>query len=242
MQIQDHAVARGTPTIRLEPEDEAFVRKCVELRLPAILMWPDQGRVRRGQFLEMDAETVALTLEEEFYEVDPQGPSPRSRCCVTFHTQGRTCAFIAFERTFHPGGPDCLPTVILTLPAELASETRNAFRVPVLPESGLILRVRKAGRPVRMARPVDVSLAGVLVAFPAWEDPQFLVDEEVTLFLERDAVVLQLAAAVRRRSEEGDEVYYGFYFDPVANGSTSERALNAMVRGVERFWIQNRSL
>ena len=120
----------------------------------------------------------------------------------------------------------------------LSAKGRSVFRIPLIEDHGLEVRVvLDEGRAV-VADGVDISIAGTQVQFPPEEDPQLRVGDVVGIELCHGLRSIQLNGLVRRRADAG----YGFSFPGcMTEGELSPRPeLQEMVAILQRHWLDHR--
>lgn len=146
---------------------------------PATITLGNSGLILESRFSEMTQEGVALDLLSI-----PDGLKipPSTQCTVIYNSGMRTTFFVSRTVRF-ASSADPMPQLILAIPDhERLAESRRTFRIPIQKGSSLKVNVRLEAQ-TWSPRPVDFSLAGILVEFeePA---PSFTTEDELEVTLE----------------------------------------------------------
>jgi len=223
----------------LTADERAFVVTCCATSTPAVVTWPDLAVVRRAVFRSVDRDSL-------FLEIVDDGGTPYeyrhlTQCVVSFFYASRVATFVGYEEA---SGLGPLPGhLTLRMPSQIAVEGRTRFRIPIFASLGLQVTVVLTTSHHQASRPVDINLAGLLLAFEAARDPVLRVDQDVVLALCVEGHACEVPASVRHRAVQGGEVLYGCLFHNGANGwdYPHDRELSELVVAVERFWARKRT-
>lgn len=125
------------------------------------------------------------------------------------------------------------------------TERRTAFRIPVALIEGHSLQVHAFDGQGRSwpGRPVDLSISGMLVAFPKTDSPPFRFGSRLTLTLGLDKTEVSLPAVVNRVVDMGAEQGYGVFFPEVLDkrGLLDPPAeFHRIVNRMEKKWLDQR--
>ncbi|MFH1465808.1 MAG: hypothetical protein ABIO70_15585 [Pseudomonadota bacterium] len=236
----------GDGEVRLPPlanalssDERAFLVTCCDTSTPAVVTWPDLAQVRRAVFNRIDRDSLYLDIVDE-------GGSPYqyrhlTQCVVSFFYANRVGTFVGYEEASGAGhSPGQLS---LRMPTQIAVEGRTRFRIPILASHELEVTLVLASGRHRVSRPVDINIAGTLLAFDLARDPGLEVDREASLVLTLEGSTCTVPIGVRHREVRGGEVLFGCLFHNGANGwdYAQDRELNEIVVAVERFWARNRT-
>jgi len=206
----------------------------------AVVTWPDLLLTRAATLAGLSEEHLTLRLQPS--SGSGQRPRPQTLCSVSFSHQQRTCVFVSRERMVGPGQVPPPNMLLLGIPTQLAISLRGHFRVPVLPECRLKMRVLHGGRVLGTAGALDISHAGIQLRFSKQNDPALELDTQLTIQLALDQQEAQLTGSVRKRDETGGGVLYGVMFHNEVNGwpPDPEQRLATLVVSIERFWARHR--
>lgn len=170
------------------------------------------GIIVQGRFASTSEETVTI----EVFERPQTKLKPFSTVVITYFREGRSCVFITVVYDTRQKSASA-PEIVLKMPTQIArTETRQALRVPLVPNSGLRVRLNR-GRTTYHPRPVDISLGGMSIEFDSGVDPNIPLGTTISVELKLDGEPVTLSAEVRRRDEE----QYGLYF-PSTSGASEE--------------------
>ena len=111
---------------------------------------------------------------------------------------------------------------------------RRAFRIPLVPESGLAVNLHSDSHSFP-ATPRDISLNGIFVELTD-TSPSLNVDQTVDVQLEYGGERLSVAASVRRVEAAG----YGLEFT-APESDKPPAALSAMIMELQREWLRRRT-
>lgn len=222
----------------LTSNDRAFLVTCCDTRTSATITWPELGLMRKAQFYRVDGEQLHLTITNDLGK--PYECKPRTQCVVSFFYRDRAACFIAYEKSKGAGQRPGL--VVLRLPTQIAVEGRTRFRIPILPQLELVVAVVHEGRRITVPESIDISLAGMMIAFPKDLDPGMRADTIVQVELGLEGQSYRVPCTIRNRIERPMDTRYGLLFHNVANGFDYEHdgPLNDMIMGIELFYVRNR--
>lgn len=221
--------------MRLLPSNRRSVTRCLTdccLRNEAAtVISPDSGIVCKGEFHQLDRDSVTIRLRKNAFPMLSE-----SLCCVSFNYQQRPRAFFA---TILGVVDKTRPDIVLVLPSEIAAaERRHATRVQVLPESGLKAHVTlQNGKKIKCTA-VNISTVGVLVDFKPELMPTLPKDTYLYVTLRTKGSSVDLPARSVRRHERG----YGLSFATDWQGDVDLRdELVGIVKDVENVWVKSHS-
>jgi c-di-GMP-binding flagellar brake protein YcgR len=211
------------------PDVVGILAECCSSATPALALPVDVGVPFEALFLEVTNRGVTLATEAEAAEATFYSLCP---CLVSFSHGGRVMAFLSqIQDWTHADDP---PRLVLELPSRLlAMEHRRLFRVPVREDHGLQVSVTADDGRVRIAKPLDITVGGMLVEFD--EDPSFAIDTRlrVAMSLEEDAA--EVAGLVRHRR---DRRYGLSFYEIVSQGRIRpSEVLLRIVRRLEERWL-----
>jgi len=224
----------------LSGEERTLIVTCCGESTPAAVTWPQQGNIRQATFSRVDGDQLIMDLaggaDQEPYEC-----RPRTQCVVSFFYRDRIGSFIGYEEPYAAGRS--ADRLALRMPTQLAIEGRTRFRIPILPKLGLVLHVVHDGRRVKVPEPVDISVAGIMLAFSTSTDPALQAAEVLPLSMELEGESFHVPISVRARIVRPTQVRYGCIFHNGANGYDydQDRELSEMIMGIERYWARNRN-
>jgi hypothetical protein len=159
---------------------------------------------------------------------------PLSQCVCLFQNAGRHCVFLATTKSFNT---KCSPEIlVIHRPAQVAYESRRAFRVPVFREEGLQVEIAGGEGENWKVEVVDISLTGALVEFPGEDVPELVTGRQLRVELRFEDLIVELRAEVRRRYGKR----YGLFFTDVLEGENLEPPdeLAKLLRRLEELWIK----
>ena len=163
-----------------------------------------------------------------------------SSCWVSFTYRGDSGALFATVAGYRPEQSPA-PELELKLCSSIVSaEARMAYRVKVLPDSPLTVRVTTSDGRTWDAGAVDMSVTGMLIKFGTEGDaaPILRIGTTIGIALSLHPNMVSLKAEVRRRVGSS----YGVFFHDVADekGLLPPPALQWIVSELERQWLQDR--
>ncbi len=223
----------------LSANERAFLVTCCDGSVPALITWPELGIIRQVTFSMVDGDEIRFRIAAD--SGVPYKCRPRTQCVVSFFFRDRTAAFIGYEEVLASGNRS--DTMVLRMPTQLAVEGRTRFRIPILPKLGLVLEVVHENHRITVPEPIDISVAGVMLAFPKATDPGLPTDQELGLILELEGDSFRVPISVRQRQVRPGDVRYGCLFHNGHNGFTYDQdvELNDLIMGIERYWARNRN-
>ncbi len=223
----------------LSASERSFLLLCCDTETSATVTWPELGVIRRASFYRIDGDQLHLTISND--GGTPYECKPRTQCVVSFFQRDRTACFIAYEESKGAGQRPEL--MVLRMPTQLAVEGRTRFRIPILPKLELTVAVIHEGRSIRVPESIDISVAGMMIAFGRDRDPGLTPDSQVQLELSLEDARFRVPCTVRNRIVRPADVRYGLLFHNGSNGFDYENdgPLNDMIMGIERFYVRNRN-
>ena len=213
-------------------------KQCARLNTARIIT-SDLGLICQARFSSLSAESVLLEL------LDPPETAyfrPLSLFVVSFNSGSRHCIFLSSVIHFKQDKQEEeLQTgqLLLRIPSDIiAAESRIAFRVPLGHDTELRARVVDENGKTWAPQPLDISMTGILIEFPANDVPGFQIDDRLQVELRMNDHVAQLEGFVRRCEGRG----YGLIFPEVLRGADFDppAALRAIVNTLERTWLRSR--
>jgi len=223
----------------LDSNQRAFLVMCCDNSTPCTITWPELGVIRRANYYRVDGDQLHLTVTND--GGTPYDCRPRTQVVVSFFFSDRTACFIAYEESKGAGQRPEL--VVLRLPTQLAVEGRTRFRIPILPKLELSVAVIHEGRRIRVPESIDISVAGVMLAFPRDVDPGLQADSTVEVELSHEDHSYKVPCTIRNRIVRTTDVRYGMLFHTGSNGFDYDldTELNDLIMGIERFYVRNRN-
>ncbi len=212
--------------------------QCARLNTARVIT-SDLGLICQARFSSLSAESVLLEL------LDPPETGyfrPLSLCVVSFNNGSRHCIFLSSVIHFKQDKQEeelQIGQLLLRIPSDIiAAESRIAFRVPLGRDTELRVRVVDENGKTWTPRPIDISMTGILIEFPADDVPDFQIDDRLQVELRMNNHVEQLEGTVRRCEGRG----YGVIFPEVLRGAEFDppAALRAIVNALERNWLRSR--
>jgi len=198
------------------------------------------GASVKGNFSYISADNVQFTIPSEGV---PKELLARSTCVVHFGAGNSSHMFVARVVSLTRGAPGAPMTLATSVPTELSSvQQRNTYRVPVVEPGMLAVAVLVSGKP-RSGRAIDVSMAGVQLAFPGASDPCLKLGESYSFLMSCAGQRLRIPGEVRRVGKVDGEARYGvFFIDLLKKDGTMKcpADLRRIVNFLERAWIKNR--
>jgi hypothetical protein len=223
----------------LAASERAFLVTCCDMATHAVVTWPELGIVRRVTFSKVDDDQLHMAITNDAGV--PYVCRPRTQCVVSYYYLDRIVCFTGYEESRGAGQrPELL---VLRMPTQLAVEGRTRFRIPILPKLELTVTVHANGQAHRVPQPVDISVAGMMLAFPRERDPGLQADELISLELSLEGANHRVPCTIRNRIVRPEDVRYGVLFHNGSNGFDydQDRELNDTIMGIERFWARNRN-
>lgn len=200
-----------------------------------VLSFEDRN-VARARFVAVGDEVFQLAVEGEL----PARLRPPTQCSVSLRFGQRNRVFIATILAVRPQAAQGEGLeLLLKIPSEIAAgDPRMAFRVPILKADDLSIEVRVNGARVEHARPLNVSLIGILVETPRG-DVDIPGDADVRVAIRRGQTQATLRAELRRRYERCVAL---FFPDVLQDGRLEPPLeLRTIVRELELLWLRQRA-
>ncbi len=210
-------------------------KQCARLNTARIIT-SDFGLICQARFSALSAESILFEL------LDPPEIAyfrPLSMCVVSFNSGSRHCIFLSSVIHFKPDEELQIGQLLLRMPSDIiAAESRIAFRVPLGSDTELRVRVVDENGKTWNPKPLDISMTGILMKFPAEDVPEFHIDDRLQMELRMNDHVEQLEGFVRRCKGRG----YGLIFPEVLRGAEFNPpvALRSIVNALERTWLRSR--
>ena len=209
------------------------LRQCCETTAPASISLPDSGVICHGRFVSLQKETLLFDLlDEPKVEV-----KPFSTCSVSYCLASRGFVFLSVVYELRPSDPTRLAQIVLKVPSQIArTESRKSIRVPVV-DDNLQVQVASASE-AWTARPVDISLGGMLVEFPSGARPSQDIGQRLRVDLQLGANAVTFEAEIRHF--QGRQ--YGLSFsETMVDGEVNPpEPYRNIVGELERKWLQAR--
>jgi hypothetical protein len=183
------------------------LHECCNYKAPAIILNTAARQAYRARLASLSGSSVALEVWED---IAPLLAEPRLG--VSFVYRGNSCAFFATVLEYLPSPPPQVSRLVLEIPTKIVGiDARLAQRVPIKRNSGLRVRVTTRDGRSWAPRPIDLSLTGILIEFPAGKTPDLAVGSKIELELCLGSEVAELTGEVRRRIKH----QYGLFFRKV---------------------------
>ena len=222
--------------------------KCKAVAAPVIVVGFDAEAVCRGRFTAVLSDTLMLELIDLGNEKGFTSPyreifRQMSACAVSFFVGARGGVFLAsvIDYIHEPGAP--YPILVLEKPKDLTvTETRKNFRVPIVAESGLAVKIITEAGNICDAKAIDISFGGILLAISEKQNHGLKTGIEVQLRLELEGQEVYVRAEVRRAQKEAEKNTYGLFFPgSIVDGRVEPSdELSILVGKLERIWVRTR--
>jgi len=208
-----------------------LLRDCADRHLPAMLLVPDLGVTFRARFGVVGAESFLLDMLEDASRI----LRPASGCFVALYLEQRAYVFYTRIHQYRLEKPPRLSRIVLAIPVQLmGKEMRQWFRVPIVPESGLHVRVTTDSGETACPTPLNIGLGGLLIEFQEDDNLYLPIGSELELELEFGEDKIQCRAEVRRRTGQA----YGLCLE---NKALKGEMLQEFVSRLEREWLAYRT-
>lgn len=207
----------------------SVLNECSNSGTPALAIPIEIGVPCVTLFVSVSDHEVVLATASESMETNFCALCP---CLVSFSHRGRTMAFLSQIRDWNHGTNP--PRLSLDLPTRLlAMEHRQHFRIPLRGDSDLEVRVSTQGGEIWPARPIDISVGGMLIEFP--DDPDLPTDEKLELDMRLGEESVRVTAVVRHRRG----CRYGLVFSDGHRGGEAQlpEELQRLVSALEGRWL-----
>jgi hypothetical protein len=209
---------------------------CCEANAEALVLSFEDTAVCRARFLEIGDEAFRLSVEGDL----PSQLRPPTQCSVALRFGQRNRVFIATVLAVRPGEMSGgALELLLKIPGEIAAgDPRMAFRVPILKAADLGLELRVNGAIVPDARPLNLSLIGMLIEMSGSEPP-IAHDAQTEVSLRHGDTTVTLRGELRRRYDRR----LAFFFPDVLEDGSLEPPdeLRVIVRELELLWLRQRA-
>ncbi len=207
----------------------SVLNECSSSGTPALAIPIEIGVSVVTLFVSVSDDEVVLATASESMDTNFCALCP---CLVSFSHRGRTMAFLSQIRDWNHGTDP--PRLSLDIPTRLlAMEHRQHFRIPVRGDSELDVRVSTQGGEIWPARPIDISVGGMLIEFR--DDPGLPTDAKLELDMRLGEDSVRVTAVVRHRRG----CRYGLVFsDAHRDGAVQSNAgLQRLVTSLEGRWL-----
>lgn len=211
------------------------LQTCCDANAEALVLSFEDKSVCPARFIALGDDVFRLSLDGDL----PPRLLPPTQCSVSLRFGQRNRVFIATVLSVRPGElSGGALELLLKMPGEIAAgEARMAFRVPILKPDDLALELRVNGAVVSGARPVNVSLIGMLIEVAG--SAAIAPDAEVEVSLRRGEVVARLRAEIRR-NDQGRLAL--FFPEALEDGSLEPpEELRTIARELELLWLRQRA-
>jgi hypothetical protein len=209
---------------------------CCQANAEALVLSFEDQSVCRARFLALGDEVFRLSLEGDL----PPLLRPPTQCSVSVRFGQRNRVFIATVLAVRPGEMSGgALELVLKVPGEIAAgDPRMAFRVPILKVADLGLELRVNGAQVADARPLNLSLIGILIETPRG-DVRIPPDADIRVSVQHGDVQVTLRAELRRRYERRLALFFPDVLDDGSLDPPDE--LRTIVRELELLWLRQRA-
>jgi hypothetical protein len=212
------------------------IETCCQANAEALVLSFEDVAVCSARFLEIGDEVFRLSVEGDL----PPQLRPPTQCSVSLRFGQRNRAFIATVLAVRPGEiSGGALELLMKIPGEIAAgDPRMAFRVPILKPADLGIELHINGDRVVDARPLNLSLIGMLV-----ETPRAVVpvpdDADVRVLLRHGNLQITVRAEVRHRYDRRLALFFPDVLDDGSLKPPDE--LRAIVRELELLWLRQRA-
>ena len=223
----------------LSSNDRAFLVTCCDESIAGTITWAELGEVRRVRFRRVDGDQLHLVVDND--GGTPYECRPRTQVVVSYFYRDRAACFVAYEESKGAGQRQEL--VVLRIPTQIAVEGRTRFRIPILPKLELTVALIHENRRIRVPHAIDISIAGMMLAFTKDMDPGLEADHQTHVELSLEGDTYRVPCTIRNRIVRPSETRYGILFHNGSNGFDFEQdtELNDMIMGIERYYVRNRN-
>ncbi len=207
----------------------SVLNECSSSGTPALAIPIEIGVSVVTLFVSVSDDEVVLATASESMDTNFCALCP---CLVSFSHRGRTMAFLSQIRDWNHGTDP--PRLSLDIPTRLlAMEHRQHFRSPLRGDYDLDVRVSTQGGEIWPARPIDISVGGMLIEFR--DDPGLPTDAKLELDMRLGEDSVRVTAVVRHRRG----CRYGLVFsDAHRDGAVQSNAgLQRLVTSLEGRWL-----
>jgi hypothetical protein len=241
-------VARGGGLTRdADPEDlespgliaddatpRGVIETCCAAKAEAVILSFDDGTTCQGRFLDIGEDVFRFALKTEL----PPMLRAATQCSVNCRYGQRNRAFVATLLAVHHNEHSGYE-LVFKIPNEIAAgDPRMAFRIPILKPADLSLELFVGHEKIADARPLNLSLVGMLVETPHGDIP-IEPGGELLVKLRHGEIQISLRAEIRRRF---DCKLALFFPDVLSEGSLEPPdELRAITRELELLWLRQRA-
>ncbi len=211
----------------LSDDPQIILEACCSVQQPAKVVFDDEV---------MQATFVSLSKDNACFELLKRpvvNLTPLSMCYVAFSNLHCTGAFTSKVCSYQ------FPELSLSMPRQVSvAKARTASRVPIDVDSELSVRVKTMDSIVWLAQAIDISLAGIQIAFDEEPKPDLAVGAQLDVELRYHDNALRLDGVIRRKAEGGR---YGLFFPScVVRGDVQPPvALRQIVNDMEQAWLRS---
>ena len=215
-----------------------ILKECCTNSVPAVIISPDNNLIFEARFAS-DADGI-ITFEV----LQEQGNALRSlsTCCVSYFRDGRAFIFLSVVQGYRHLKTSDNPRLLLSHPTAItATDVRRAFRVPVLAEIGLSIKMVVDGKPL-CPRPGDISFGGMMVVFPEKAVPDLEIGQTLEMSVELEHNQVDLKGEIRQQFGDHKNKF-GIFFPDCYSGDAFNppEAFRRIVMGTEKAWLKHRN-
>lgn len=215
----------------------ARLQRCCEEGTPAVMLSLTRSTVSKARFSSLTGMGESLLFD--LAEGSPADFEPLSLCCVSYVQGGRGWLFVASVREFWHGKTDDQVRLVLRTPECItATEARQSLRIPIEQGAGLAVDIQDTEGQRIVARPMDVSLGGMLISFPQNATPDLAVGTPLTVAMRLGGDSVTIDAVVQRRDGPSYGLRFPAFF-PHDSTHLPETYRN-IVRALEKRWLRSR--
>ncbi|MCP4677601.1 MAG: hypothetical protein GY854_19215 [Deltaproteobacteria bacterium] len=213
---------------------EKLQQLCDKQRYSSIML-PDLGAIYEGCFFELCETSITIKVYSEVVTE----PVRFGACCISYYQNNRSCVFISHVLEYNHDPAWDYPRLTIGLPNMVATtETRKAFRVPVIEDSGLELTLTTTDGQKSSPTAENISFGGLFVTYAQGDDPQLEVGSKIEAELRLLDHQVRVKSEIRSRREQS----YGLFFFELVRDDDFDPpdSLRAIINVLERLWIQNK--
>jgi hypothetical protein len=232
---------------RQDPREAKYVRDkllhsavvigdCVQERASLLVLNLDSRAISGGSFFKLEKDHLVAKISPR---ANPSLFRALTPCSVSFTLGARAHVFVTTVREIRPPAAEgSRPRLVLNMPGEIAAlECRHSFRVPILADSPLTIRIIDP-QPQEDARGLDISVHGLQFEVQMETARRIAVDQRITLQLEYQETLVEARAVVRRRTRNR---IGAMMVDPNNPGiPLNDATVEQLVRTLEREWLRKR--
>jgi hypothetical protein len=232
---------------RSDPREAKYVRDkllhsavviddCIQERVSLLVLNLDSRAVSGGSFYKLENDHLVAKISPR---ANPDLFRPLTPCSVSFTLGARAHVFVTTVREIRPPAAEgSRPRLALNLPGEIAAlECRHSFRVPILPDSSLSIRITDP-QPAEDARGIDISVHGLQFEVPMDTARRLAVDQRISMKVTYQETAITTRALIRRRTRNRVGVMLIDAEKPSV--PLHDPNVEQLVRALEREWLRNR--